>query len=362
MAKRFRSPMYLGDQVRSMVRPMLRSAIADLEEVDDDAEEVVHDVRKTCKRVRGVVRLVRPGLGGHYRRANEGCRDAARQLSPLRDQHALLETFDALVAADHDRLPPGGLGTVRAALVADADRATQVIEPGDPRVAAARHLLAMVLDGVGDWPDVDAVDAVGGIATTFGRGRRAMDDVVDDPTTDRLHEWRKRVKYLWYQVQVVRDAAPSLLRPLVDNLHQLSDALGDDHDLGVLVERIRADPQRFGSTAERDGAISLAERRRADLQSRALSLGRRLYVESDDAFADRICGYLTVWEDGRERRTGALAVLAPPTDGLDDLSTTALRREARRREIRGRTVLARPDLLAAIRIHPAPGRATQSGR
>ena len=47
----------------------------------------VHDVRKRCKKVRGLLRLVRPGLGPDYRRANADVRDAARELSSLRDAH-----------------------------------------------------------------------------------------------------------------------------------------------------------------------------------------------------------------------------------------------------------------------------------
>ena len=353
MAKRFDSPLHLGDQVRSIVAAQLRRAIVDLERIDVDAAETVHGVRTTCKRVRGVARLVRPGLGDHYGWVNAGCRDAARSLSPLRDQHALLETFDALVAAAGRRVPSPGLAAVRAALVDDAAAATEVVTPGDPRVLEAAALLRAVADDVERWPEVDLVDAVDGMTRTYDRGRRALEVVIDAPSPEASHEWRKRVKYLWYQVQTVRDAAPSILRPLAVGLHELSGALGDEHDLAVLAERIDAEVERFGPDHEREAVRRLADSRGADLRARALSRGRRLYVETPRAFADRICGYLVVWEEsGRERRVGEIAQLVPPGDGFDGLSTTALRREARRRGVPGRTVLSRAELVAALRVHP----------
>ena len=61
--------------------------------------------------------------------------------------------------------------------------------------------------------------------------------------------------------------------------HELSDLLGDDHDLAVLAERIR------GGTFVDDAAIlDLVARRRATLQDEALRLARRLYAEPPKAY------------------------------------------------------------------------------
>ncbi len=351
MAKRLESPLYVGGQLTSTVARMLRRTSRDLERIDErEAVEVIHGVRTTCKRVRGMLRLARPGLGSHYRPANQACRDAARLLSPLRDRHVAVETFDALVAAERRRLPAAGLASVRTGLVADTATGATAPDPDDPRLVGARRLLDEVAAGLADWPDVDAVDAVDGIAETYRRGRRALDEVLDAPSIEAFHEWRKRVKYLWYQVQVIRDAAPSVLRPLAASLHDIADALGDDHDLAVLVERVLELPEGSGPPAERAAAIALAHARRADLQAGALALGRRLYVETPDAFADRVGGYLTVWEEvGRERPTGSIAALSPPDDGREGRSTAALRREARGRRVPRFTVLSRAELIAELR-------------
>jgi len=49
-------------------------------------DEMVHEARKSLKKLRALVRLVRPGVGGKlYRRENFAFRDIARPLTEVRD-------------------------------------------------------------------------------------------------------------------------------------------------------------------------------------------------------------------------------------------------------------------------------------
>jgi hypothetical protein len=48
-------------------------------------------------------------------------------------------------------------------------------------------------------------------------------------------------KDLWYDSRLLGETAPSILGPLARSLHALSELLGDDHDLAVLVKMQRSD-------------------------------------------------------------------------------------------------------------------------
>jgi hypothetical protein len=178
--------------LRRRARRQLDNALAALAEPGVlGLEATVHDVRKRCKKVRGLIRLVRPGLGREDRRANGHVRDAARELSPLRDAHPMLGTFDDLIAATHgDRLPGEPLAGVRAGLVlraAEAERAD-----ADVLLERAGRHLARVRERLDRWAvDDDVAIVLAGLTESYRRGRRAFRDALDHPADTALHEWRK---------------------------------------------------------------------------------------------------------------------------------------------------------------------------
>jgi CHAD domain-containing protein len=327
MAYRFERDETISDGVRRIAREQLEAALDGLAAPSrDEVAGVVHDVRKRCKKVRGLIRLVRPAMGTQYRKVNATVRDAARELSSIRDAHALLATFDDLLAAAVPPASTPALQAVREGLVARAEAATDAVAEADERVQRARALLQQALDSVGEWPVSDDIaDVAGGLSRTYSRGRNRLADCIDDPSDGNLHEWRKRAKYTWYHVRLLRDAAPSVLGPLADRYHDLSDAIGSDHDLAVLTEMFRSAPDEFGGAdAVRDARL-LIDGQRADLQRRAVRLGARLYVETREAFGVRLTGYHEAWMvHGPELEVGEIAALAPDrTAGADDGGTHA---------------------------------------
>jgi CHAD domain-containing protein len=116
-----------------------------------------------------------------------------------------------------------------------------------------------------------------GFERIYRRGRRALKVARQDPTTESLHELRKRAKDLWHGAQVVRPAAPKPMKKLARRAHDLADVVGEDHDLAVLLDGARQRPDTLapGELELLDGLVS---RRRARLQRKALRLGRRVYA------------------------------------------------------------------------------------
>ncbi|MEO1064502.1 MAG: CHAD domain-containing protein [Actinomycetota bacterium] len=336
--------------VRRIGHEQLDRAIGDLAEPERlGLAASVHDARKACKELRGLLRLVRPGLGrDRFREANDTVRDAARELSPLRDAQALVVTFDALVAADGGALGRSVLAT-RRMLTDRAGAADRAVSPDHPRLARALELLATASAAVESWDAAEA-DVAPGIAKTYGRARRAMRAAEAAPTDDALHEWRKRAKYCWYHARLLEPSAPSILAPLAQGWHDLSDALGDDHDLAVLHDQLVASPDEFGGAEEVAAVCGVLAARRADLQRRALGLGARLLAEEPAAYSGRLAAYRGIGrERGAEPLAGEIGAIAPPSDGLDDLTVAQLRARARAVDLPGRSGLRRDDLLGSLR-------------
>lgn len=312
MPYRLLSDESLGGGVRRIAAEQGESALEDLRSPEDPVE-AVHDARKRCKKLRGLARLVRPGIGDAYARANRAFRDAARQLSELRDRQAAVETFEDVMAA-HPGLGGEAMDDVRRSLEEQAREASDSIVDDDPRLADARHLVERGLEILGGVDlDDDPDDVIAGAAKTHGRARGRFHDAREarhDP--EAFHEWRKRVKYGWYHLRLMREAAPSILRPLAGRWHDLSDALGDAHDLHVMAGMLATEPESYGDP---DGVIAvrhLLDGARQELESRALGLGARLHAEEPDAFAARLEAYWEVWRrHGPEREAGEIGDLWP---------------------------------------------------
>lgn len=289
MAYSFDRDETVGAALRRNAGSQVEEALYALDHSDElGLTESVHDVRKGCKKLRALARLVRKSIDD-YSAANEAFRDAARELSAIRDTQVLVEVFDDLVASAPEGMTLPDVGGVRAALVAGRDEVTERLRRDEGPLLRARALIAQGWDLVQDWQVDDDFDALaGGLAKTYGRAAKGFDRAFDAPTTANLHEWRKRVKYHWYHVRMFTDAAPKLLEPWADRLQNLSDALGDDHDLAMFGSTLGAQPADHGGDGVVDALLVLSEGRRSDLQRRAFALGGRLTAEDPDAVVDRL--------------------------------------------------------------------------
>jgi len=283
--------------VRRIAREQIDKAIAEIGDREVGLHETVHQVRKRCKKVRGLLRLTRPGFAATYRRENARFRDTARLLAPLRDGHVLVATYESLLERAGDALDLAALEGVRAFLV---ERRENLVGPEGEREARLAATLAALHDarsGVEKWElDGEAFGVLGaGIVRTYRRGRRALAAAEQEFSLERFHEWRKRVKYHWYHLRLVRPLWKPVLAGFADEADALAARLGDEHDLGVL-RRTLADHRGDLPDEPLEELFRAIDRRRGTLRAEALSVGRRSYSEKPKRMARRLHGYWVAWQ------------------------------------------------------------------
>lgn len=266
----------------------IERSIAEIEGVGS-LHERVHSVRKRGKKLRALLRLVRPVFAG-YARENAALRDAAAGLSVLRDAEALIETLDPLVAEAQavDTHPE-----VRAFLVGRRDR-LEAQEDTAAVLRAFRETLETMRERAERWKlSEGGFDGfAGGLVRTYGEGRDAMKTARRDPTAFHLHEWRKRVKAHAYHSCLLRAAAPDLLRGHREAALHLGELLGDHHNLAVLRETIEGEPDLGGAMTPLAAGI---DARQATLATEAFALGRKVFAERPAALGRRWRAYWQAW-------------------------------------------------------------------
>jgi CHAD domain-containing protein len=279
----------VGDGVRRIARGQLELATGHLG--GDDPAEAVHEARKSLKRVRAVVRLARDHLGDEvYRYENRVFRYTGRSLGVARDAEVLRQTLDALLRGDREELGDHAFAGARAAFDRDARSARERMAGAIAAIDAVRGSLGATRDRVGTWPlpdDADPGALAPGFERIYRRGRRALKAARRDRGDDQLHELRKRAKDLWHAAQILRPASPKRMKRLARRAHRLSDLLGNDHDLAVLLE---AAGERHGTLRPGELALltRLVERRRKRLQRKALARAKRLYRRKPKAWRKRL--------------------------------------------------------------------------
>jgi CHAD domain-containing protein len=239
------------------------------------------------KEIRAVLRLVREPLGKKvFTAQNIRFRDLGQGLSSLRDATAVIESWDALAEENRKRFNSPAMKRVRGRLVERAEHASKG-EAASPHTDLIEELES-AKQSVARWKLKSKGFGLleSGVLKTYKDGRLALKVAMGNATDETLHEWRKRVKDHWYHTQLLVDAWPQHFKARQKYLEKLSQYLGDDHDLAVMQTLLQEEDDMFGAASTRQAISESILARRADLQAKALELGRRIYVSKPSALLE----------------------------------------------------------------------------
>lgn len=260
--------------VKRIATEQIDGALVELHDPALDTATRIHQLRKHAKKLRGLMRMVRPGFPG-YATENAALRDAARGLSGLRDTGGRIETYDKLMAATGT--PAQDFAALRDWLVAGQAQATAQPEMGaalDAFEATLRDMRARIPKWKIAGKEFAALRP--GMLKTWDRARTAMKAFANDPSDANVHEWRKRVKYHWYHCRMLAPLHPHKLKTRATQARDLSEMLGDHHDITVLRDRL-LQATDLPVEAQRDDFLALAARRQDTLRQQALENGKILF-------------------------------------------------------------------------------------
>jgi CHAD domain-containing protein len=250
----------------------------------DDPVRAVHEYRKALRRARAVVRLARPVLGDEcYRALVHDLRMALRGTSPLRDAAVLLATL-------------ASLPDERASRPARTALARLLRAEGKTAVAGAPHLeLRRSLQLVSDMPGrlvgclplkVRWRELRAGLERSYRRTRRARKRAFRSCEDLEVHAFRKRVKELRYQLELLDAAGGGKPGRARRELAELAEALGEITDLTLLRRCARLRARELAKA--RPAALLEALDQEVSARLRVLARSsRKVFERSPAEFAER---------------------------------------------------------------------------
>lgn len=299
MSYRLEANETLAAGVKRIIHEQIDQAIESLRQPGDDRDAAVHDARKRFKKIRAALRLVRDEIGEEtYKRENVFYRDLGRRLAEMRDSYVRRETLERLQSDYAEQIDKGAFSDVDEKLEeAHRDMSRRTFEEKNvlgevaDALELARPRIALLPIGEQDFSAIRH-----SLRRVYKRGYKALDKAYKEPKLATFHEWRKRVKYLWYHTRILRPLWPPMLGELADQIHDLSDYLGDDHDLAEFRNMLQERPHLRSDESEQQLLLGLIDQKQRELHTDARPLGRRIYSEKPDAFVARFAGYWKAWQ------------------------------------------------------------------
>jgi CHAD domain-containing protein len=277
---------HLQDELTKIARRELRKTIRALTAITEAAfESVIHESRKSVKKVRAVATLLEQAGAKLPRKDRRRLKSAAHSLSRLRDSAAIVETLDRVRRQYPKQLSEHTYEILRRSL-ADARKREEARANRDGVVAEAAQRLAKTEKSAKAWtsPSIRIPDMLAVLAASYRRSRKAMKHSCATRQSATLHRWRKETKTLWYQVRLAKPLITDVA-PLIAGLKRLETDLGDDHNLVVLGATLRGCRELRSMRAELRHIERLAAGMRRSLRRRTFALGRRVYGPKPEAFA-----------------------------------------------------------------------------
>lgn len=275
----------------------------------DDLNRAIHEFRKSNKRVRSLLRMVRPVIGDRiYRAENSALADVSRLVAPARDGAVMVDAIVRLRARYGHLLAPGIWEGTEHRLRQRHQRRMDRILSDDELIATVTKTLYRARSRYAAWPIDESEPRIGprplpdsfrsvgpGVGVTYDSGRKAMRLAFANQRPETFHEWRKQVKYLRHQMEIVTPLWPEVIGGLAVSLAELGDVLGDDHDQAELVRVVETLPELAPDPDERHLLVALSNERRRELQGAARIMGGRIYAEAGDQFTNRLKAYWSAW-------------------------------------------------------------------
>jgi CHAD domain-containing protein len=258
---------------------LISNIIESADSSDNDPATAVHEIRKKLKMLRALLKMLRyTGDQKKFEQANTLLRDLGRLMSEIRDAHVRnitlaeielnngLKNFERIVQEiiDCNTLQIKQLEEVYFVKFNVFNRIVKRLETNDE--------ITEFLDSC----TFDRVKILEGYSKTYEDGFNSFFTAFVYPSSELLHEWRKRLKDLNSQSVYLGTYLPVTSINL-NEMDMLSDILGEDHDYWMLSEWISGQTWSEINLPAIHKFVEKIEEKRAKLQRSAEYYGKNIY-------------------------------------------------------------------------------------
>lgn len=302
MGFRIKTGQDMSAEIRRIVLEQLDIAASELKAIGDpETDQAIHDARRRVKKIRAVIRLVRPVLDKPYRSVDADLSDVSQLLAPVADGQGIINTLNALAQRYHNVLPKRTASSIRSELV-EREKRVDSQAKAEHVLQRAASALRSERSRVKRWQlsakGFNALEP--GLKESFRRSRQAMKTARLHPTPEKYRTWRRQVKDLWFHIRLIESRCGNQLMGYQRRLEALDGVLGEYHNLVLLRDVLVTDSGL--SRREAAQCLKVVAKYERVLRRDAQVLGGRLYSERPRSVVKRIKHFWDTTPNGRESR------------------------------------------------------------
>lgn len=251
--------------------------------------ESTHQIRKKLKLFRAFAKLVKLcSEPGAYSEANLFLRDLGREFSGLRDAHVrrfLLQevSLPGYSSGFKDLLNElitfnnSIINRIENKLLSDDNRFQWFAEKLNSNTELKGYFTNLLLS---------EEHIMNAFAASFEKSRLAFQSGFIFPDSEMMHEWRKRMKDIQYQTELLAGELQAVEISFYPTVEMLCDYLGEMNDLHILSSWASENEDGFRHAGDLKAWISELKYRKNFLQRQAEELGNELYQLPSAAIMD----------------------------------------------------------------------------
>lgn len=270
----------------------LNSEIARLMIAGSRVHISIHEARKNVKKLRAILRLARHEIGKEkYSELNTFYSGVGQQVALLRDDTSMVELFENfkenIKSPELQKVIQKSIRLTKKKREKEfADFHHNKTDLHLNKILSSKTLALKQLIIPGN-PEVFILQSVGKVhSDTIKRMKQAE----KEGSNEAYHNWRKQVKYLMFQMMILKNAWPLFFEAYIDELNKLQKLLGSLHDLNILNNYVVEGDLLTLDKKQKEILLNYIYPRRASLKKQVHTIGKQLFAESSPAFSKRLLG------------------------------------------------------------------------
>lgn len=282
MAYVIRDKSAIGAEVRRVLDEQIGRAHGLLADWRSHPRDHVHQARQAFKRIRALLRLIRPGARYVCCVENLQFRELGRSLAYARDSEAVVDALGLLEGRVSGPLAHESLLMLRHGLEQRAQRERDCgLHDLQGRIDRACEALAAAAQRVPHMPleDLRRRHLRRGAGQALRRCARGFEAAQGSREAEAFHAWRRDIKYAWFHTRLLADLMPRWAQFHGACLGRLAEALGHYQDLCVLDRLLMSQVDELNIDVHLRSIRNALRDARTDMADKALVLGAGIQAE-----------------------------------------------------------------------------------